>query len=667
MLSFLLVVKQKQVRPNTRFKKWLLASVWVYPSILLVLFAGLVAFKISGTSVGTYHKFLYGKNAPDSSLIAGQPKNVRADEWQDTTQLIVAQSQNDYKKFNPNLGSGRNLALQVEVPYKDWSAIFRPHSWGFFLMGLTRGFAFKWWLPMLLLMLSSYFFVLRLLPGKRVAAAAISISAGLSPFLLWWYQTSAYGAIAYGLFAMILVERILNRQRLRFVRSDKLSLGLYVAALVFVLGCFELLLYPPFQIPVALVVVAYSAGLLAQKIFGDKQKLKTLAVPLGTIVLALALTAVIGVAFIEGNKTAIHALSASLYPGKRVTTSGDLNWLYLVNGYLMPLQEQGVKLFRNLSESANFIFLLPFLILPGYILLAYEFIKKRIVDWRLLALQLIGSLFLLRAFVHFGDTAYKLLLLNRVPNSRMLIGAGLVGIIQFAYVIRKADELNWRKPIQRNLLALVTAAASLIVLGATSLYVHHRHPKEFHNKSLIIISALWFSLIVFLALARRATAASLALLGFSILSGFYVLPLYRGLGFVDNSQLITAMKHVSKPGDSWVTLDDITYENFGLLAGRKSLSGVQIYPDNNFWQQVGGTKYEGVYNREGHAMFMTSGLHQDMYKVKANLFDVRFYCSDFITKNVNFALATHPISYSCTKLVDTVTYPKQSFYLYKVD
>jgi hypothetical protein len=95
---------------------------------------------------------------------------------------------------------------------------------------------------------------------------------------------------------------------------------------------------------------------------------------------------------------------------------------------------------------------------------------------------------------------------------------------------------------------------------------------------------------------------------------------------------------------------------------------MQLYPDFKLWRQLDvSNKFNFIYNREGHAYFTSKNLPNDMMFIKSNLFEVKFYCSDFITQNVNYALSTKPLEFSCTHLQNTIKYPKLTFYIYKVD
>jgi hypothetical protein len=154
---------------------------------------------------------------------------------------------------------------------------------------------------------------------------------------------------------------------------------------------------------------------------------------------------------------------------------------------------------------------------------------------------------------------------------------------------------------------------------------------------------------------------------FSMASGFRIVPLYRGLGFGTHNKVAQAMDRVSSPGDRWATIDDIYFENFGYLAGRSSIGGMQIYPDVNLWRQASGIQYDKAYNREGHAIFSDDPtLNEPFRLVQPNLYSVRFACTPFVEKYVDYAVATHALNFPCIKQVDTVKYPNITFYLYKV-
>src|SRR4029077_17949724 len=117
----------------------------------------------------------------DSSLIYGHPQSERSDEWLNWTQITISQSKTGFHKNNPDMVAWQ-LGLQIASPFKDWSTIFRPYNWVYFILPIENAFAFQWWLPLLLLLIGAYFFVLRVLCGKKALAILFSLAVGLSPF-----------------------------------------------------------------------------------------------------------------------------------------------------------------------------------------------------------------------------------------------------------------------------------------------------------------------------------------------------------------------------------------------------------------------------------------------------------------------------------------------------
>jgi hypothetical protein len=629
----------------------------------------MTVFRISGTSIGVYHHVLYGTESHDPDLLYGHPQAIRSDEWLVNTQENIAQSKVGYPRANPLMGTGRDLSLQADVASKDWSIIFKPQNWSFMVMPLEQAFAFKWWLLMYTLMVSCYFFVLRVLPGKKRFAILFALAAGLSPFALWWYQTSIFMGLAYGFLAIILGTRLLNGESVRFVKDARLSAALQVLALGFVGACFGLILYPPFQIPIAIIILAYLLGHLINKWHEKKSDHKLLIKRVGYLAAAGAIAGIVGIAFIVSHRDTIHKLTSTVYPGHRLVESGGLNTLNVFDGFLMPVEQsdfRGNHFFTNQSEAANFILLMPFLLVPAAALAAAEYKKKRQIDWIFLLMLLSGLMFLIRAFVPYGSILYKPLLLDRVPQSRLIIGMGFVGFILFVYLVKKLAGLKVPR-LRLGIWSLLYGLSCFIVLLWVSAYVIEHYPLFLNSWPIAIGLAGAFTAIIVALLANRPMVAVCLLLLFTLASSFRIVPLYKGLGFGTHNRVAQAIDRVSSPNDKWIAIDDIYYENIGYLAGRDSIGGMQLYPDVGLWRQAGGKQYDRVYNREGHAIFSDDpALNEPFQLVQADAYKVRFGCTPFIEKYVNYALATHKLNYPCVKLVDTVAYPNVNFYLYKV-
>src|SRR5438093_230927 len=114
--------KQKTLSVLGRFAR----SIWFFPVILLIPLVVATALQINGSSVRAYHQILYGK-AVDQDLVANQPRPIRSDEWLVTTQQTIAQSKDNFSRINNHIGNGQDMSI-LDVPYKDWNIVFKPHN-----------------------------------------------------------------------------------------------------------------------------------------------------------------------------------------------------------------------------------------------------------------------------------------------------------------------------------------------------------------------------------------------------------------------------------------------------------------------------------------------------------------------------------------------------------
>ena len=249
-----------------------------------------------------------------------------------------------------------------------------------------------------------------------------------------------------------------------------------------------------------------------------------------------------------------------------------------------------------------------------------------------------------------------------------MIGLGFVGFLQLVYLLKKINEAGIRR-WPRWSMAAFYGAACFIILMAMSVFIYHHYPVFLHTWWILALFSAAFAGMITLVLADLPLLAALAFLVFTLVASFRIMPLYRGLGIMTHGKVISQMAAVSKPSDAWVTVgtDAGAYENFGLLAGRPSLSGTQFVPELKFWGQLG-AQYETIYNREGHAFFSDDpSLTQPIEFLQTDAFMVKFECSNFIKQNAQFALSVHPlVGFSCIKLVQTIKYPQITFYLYRI-
>jgi hypothetical protein len=643
-----------------------LKSIWLFPAVLLFIVACLSVSKISGTSIGVYNEYFYG-NEPDENLVLNQPRIIRSDEWIVNTQQTIAQSNNDFEKVNDNIGNGQDMSVLSDVPYKEWSTLFKPLNLAFFVLPFEVAFALKWWLMAYLLIISCYFFILNLLPNKIIISIFLSVGFFFSPFVQWWYLYGTLAVLYYAFLGALFFMKILSAKSNTSVIGW--SLGLY-----YVVTSFGLILYPPFQIPALLAVVFFCIGYALERrgIIGTKKLLKRISV-----LIPIALLSLLTIfCFYYTRNEIFSIIQSTAYPGVRVVKSGGFSILHF---FASPFSYQhqflnyssNYKLpggIENQSATSNFILLMPFLILPSiYVVVKLKKIKNYI-DWPLV-FSVAGALFLV-AWMFIGgiDFIGTPLLLNKVPHLRMIIAFGLLNYFVIILLFRVSVVHNIR--INRYFIWTYFAVCTFI-----SLFLAHKltgQLPEFISYKRAYLLALVFPLITFLILKNKILLASLSIMSFSIFSSYLVNPLYKGTSILTETNLSHTIQEISHsdPDKKWAS-DESILENFATINGLPSISGVYLYPQLDLWQPV--KSDENIYNRYAHTNFV---FDRDINKdtdIKLQLVGEDNFgifsepCDDFLkTNNVGFILTRVEFKEEvCLDLIKTINYPEKIFYIYR--
>ena len=163
----------------------------------------LVSLGISGSSTGVAHESFETSADPDLLLLEPQP--IRSDEWAVQSVWTVSQVENGLPVRNEAMPGGVDMTMLWEVPYAEWSAAFRPHNLGFFVLPLDNAFALKWWLPGAALAVACSMFLTSLWPRRPVSAALVSAAFFVSPFFQWWFLPQTLWPAAWSLLLMTAV------------------------------------------------------------------------------------------------------------------------------------------------------------------------------------------------------------------------------------------------------------------------------------------------------------------------------------------------------------------------------------------------------------------------------------------------------------------------------
>lgn len=642
-------------------------SKWFFPGFLIILLVTLTALRISGSSVGQYHTHLYGAQAKDSALMAGEPRKIRSDEWGVNTPLTVSQVKEGFPAINKTTGQGQDMALTFDVPYAEWSTLFKPQNWSFFVMPIEFAFAFKWWFMAVLLMLACYICTLTLLPRRYPLASLLSISLFCSPFIHWWYQAGSILPTAYALCITALATRILRE-------TSRLRIYTEIALLTYFLTCFAFIAYVPFIVPLALVAGGFIAGHIINELLRAKNRVQYLK-RISLLIAPVIVTCTLFLFFLHAHSGVIQALGNSVYPGDRTESSGGYSLLQLLGGYYnLQLQSdaRAAGLNLNQSEASNFILLFP-LLLPLFIYtFAWRKKLKLQIDWRVIILLGIALVFVIRLFVPPSEILFNALQLNRIPHNRLLIGFGILNIFLVIISIQHIAKISAPPMLQRINALWAFVIVALMGLGLKIHFIGYL-------ESLIKIAciSLVFALIIWLLMAKRFTVALALLAAYSLISVIHVNPLYQGLGIIRSSAISSEIAHIGDAKGNWVVGDHAAFvEELPAAQGVNALSGVYAYPQLSVWSGIGSDPAtQAVYNRYAHVFFSVESLYGptqqlDSYFDPPALDAFRVHtdpCGEFLKQqNVRYVLMTQELVSSCARKIGTIPYPAITFFIYEL-
>ena len=640
-------------------------SIHFFPLICLVLLLGLTACRVSGSSVGLYNQAFYGSENHDPNLLANSPRGVRSDELLHLTPTAVGQVETDMNVINPTIGHGEDVSVVLDAPYHEWSTLFRPQNFAFFVLPLEYAFAFKWWLLAFLLLVSCYYLCILLLPSKRLWAALIAIIVFFSPFVQWWYQTGTLACLFYSFF-IALTSILLLRT------SSKIRQLLLGAVLAYELIAFALITYPPFQIPCALVTGIFVLGyMLDQRTKFPKTQFWR---PIGIIGGAAVVALLVVIIYLKTRADVVALFQHTAYPGQRVVDSGGFSISHFFSNYLMgnlQSNERAAHYFMNQSEASSFLLLSPFLLIPSLYVVVSSWVKERRIAWSLILINSVLALFLARLFVPHLNSLFNVLQLSAIPHNRLLIGVGLASVLQLIILLRYRASIT---PLIARLSAAVGFAVSLIA----GLLINQKYPEFIENTlQIVLLSGVIGGIILFI-LARRDQIVTWGLVAFALLacaSTISVHPLYRGLEPLTSSSLIQAVKNTGKTSDVWAVADSRLLVTIPLAAGKPAITNIYTYPQKELWQPLDPAgQNEAVYNRFAHVILQlqpdTSLMPDATITLGADdYFTVQTTtCAPFLKQAaVKFILTPTPIAdLKCASLKQTIIYPASTFYIYEL-
>ncbi|UQX87021.1 hypothetical protein M6D93_11960 [Jatrophihabitans telluris] len=644
---------------RVRIARWAL-----YPLATGLVYVLLVGLGWSGTSSGVLHSALTG-GARDTRSLAGTARSVRSDEWLVATPYAISQSQHGFARVNPDLGTGQDISLPFNLPYWDWTVLFRPETVPALVLPLGHGFAGWWWAWAWILAVGAYAFSLALLPGRYVFAAGVSLALLFSPFVQWWYEPSTLLSLGWACWAgaaAIAVSRARSKRAAVWAGT----------ALAYAVTAMAMSAYVPFVLPCLLVVIAVALGSVfspspSDTAIGARPWRLRLAVMAGAAAASILFLA----AFVLTRTAAIRGITGTVYPGARRVPTGQINLATWLSGPFdwayLPRATSLRGWAANASEGSSFV-LMGLFLLPVAAWQIVRGVRARRLNAMLVATTGVLVLFILVAAVPHLSWIAQVTGLSLVPTERLTIGLGLASTVLAVAVV--ADWVSTTAHSHRGRTACAGAVGLLALVATLVTGIHLRHvaPHALRSGTALLATAIVVSAIAVLLLVR-ATAAVLLWATMCCVLGAPVNPLYQGLYNVGQTPLGRTVAAVDRgrPGN-WVSVGDIYSTAILPESGVSHLSGVYGYPSAAVWQWFDPKRvHRQAWDRYAYVLFRlgADGSHITIGSPQADVvISTISACDPVVQAHVTYVLAGGPLTSACLRLKATAQEGRRTYYIY---
>jgi hypothetical protein len=641
-----------------------------FPVVAALIVVVLVALGISGSSTGVYWQS-FGTGT-DPNLLAGHPQGIRSDEWLVQSSWIVSQVREGFPVVNQSFPGGMDATIQNDLPSWDWSSVFRPHVVGFLFLPLDQGMAVRWWIPVLGALVAAYVFAVTVMPRRPATAAFLAVALCLSPMIQWWFLPTTIWPVAWAFAGLTAV--------LWAFRSTRRWPSIVAAVITgYLTVTMVMSIYVPYMVPAGVALVALAVGFLVERLRtpgvpwrGTLLRL----VPLGSA--AVGAVVVIGVWALTRIDT-IKAVLGTVYPGQRLEATGASNYNALMSLFSGPFQRSFQSghiggLAVNQSEGAAPIMVVVF-VLPVLLWLLVTSLRRRRMDWPVLATIVVLLILLAFVFVPHWDAVAHLLLLDRSTDARLRLAFDLLGLASVALIAARLDRRRAEAGTGAARTPWLVAGYSVVlVAGSIAVVYTHLHA----NQSIVLASHAWryaavLLVVAVVCIARRWIAVgALLVLAVSVAVGGQVNPLYRGV--YDLGTETTAGRAVSAivrddPDARWVGIGGYVPTAMLLESGAHSYNGVQTYPPEEMWDEIDPSgKSSDVWNRLANVNWLDGVGAPQLFLPVRDQIQVSFDgCSRFAQENVQYVLSDQPVTDDCISPVRKITEGAETLWIYEVD
>ncbi|MBE5789043.1 MAG: hypothetical protein E7325_05225 [Clostridiales bacterium] len=527
---------------------------------------------LNNSSVGVWRLIL---TEQDYGTLLGVARPIRGDEWAVWMPELFSQAAQGWPAVNTAITAGAVDPALVAIgglPAWNLAAVFKPFYWGFLLLGAEAGFSLMTLLRFACLALMSFLAAKRYTRNHLPLSVAAAFLITLSPYVQWWYSQSICEVLIFSQAAVLAWIRAMEAK----TAGRRLA---WAALAAWCLGCFVLVLYPAWLIPVAW-------GMLAVLLWLALRYRKQLRGPAVLQALAPLIPVALLLFFIFRNSwDTLMRIQASVYPGQRVYTGGDRP-LSLFTGLYSLTFPAVASTAANTSDLANFLSFAP----AGLILAGIRWVRTKKADGFSVVLLILTAVFGLFAWIPLPAGLAKGTLLSLCSRPAMILSLCNLLLLLRTLALWDGEKCSCKSAVLWALIcALLSVGLSFAML----------HPPVFLAAGLLVLGFGVFWLL-FSGRAPRLMVVTLCLL--SVLAGAFVNPVQKGLASVKELSPVRAVESADLPADTVLAVEaDWPAPDALLFSGKRVLNSTFPYADPEKWRLVDPEgRWEQVWNRLCH-------------------------------------------------------------------
>ncbi|WP_128545533.1 DUF7657 domain-containing protein [Larkinella soli] len=560
------------------------------------LFFVLTFLKIHYSSIPMWNQILPDGSDPKRGLVSGTARPIRMDEWAVMVPFMLSQAQRDFPTQNPSIG-GDQAPLVANLPVKHPVVVFRPDYWGFLLFDEARGLAWWWNFKYFFSLAAVTLFFLAFTRNRFWLSVFGSFWVVFSSGMVWWSMYPVVVVSVGSLTLALLLQLLFSRNRRHLLLPGVL--------LAYFAAFYALHLYPPFQVPMAYVLLALLAGFLVKH---RRSKALTAFLPLKLTALALAAAgiAICGWLYYQEARTTFDLMAGTVYPGRRMETGGTgfvANWFSEYYSWLLT-DRQIPAGWLNICELSHSVTFAPVVFLS----LVLIYTNTKAVDPVLLALS--GIILILLAWIEIGFPEWlaRGTLLGTSPTRRTQVLFGTANVFLTVLYLDSIQDRSFRLPGLVSGFGVVFCIGLLVYAAGLNL----SDSGGFLKLHQILVPTLFFTVLSVLLLPSIQWPYKTALFSFGMV--FFLLPNLRanpvsvGLSPITDHALYKTVREIQAedPAACWVVMGSQYISYLVEATGVNLLSGVKNQPDFRAMRVLDPTAVrDSAYNRYAHTTWNT--------------------------------------------------------------